>query len=917
MDDLSPPRKTMTVPSPSSGKLRKIQLQIINGVPVDPTGMYGFPEFIYADSELDEDYMEGNSKSKSSKKNERLNLHENKISEDETDPTPYSIAKKRGRPPKQRQHEASHEKQDKQSRTGEWQNKQINAYEKFRNNVEKQENIPKKQREKLKSKVCSSSAAENDMSPLKTIHQDINSLKKMPSSENSSPFLSLSTLSLSESLSDISSDNEVFDLQNPLINDLECKSDIVSSTCYDSSDDENNQKLTSTSVQKALERERKRSAKRSSRKQFHSISNSDSDNENKKGRSGRQKKNSSYTIVLGSGSRKKPIPSDKVNYADRSGRTAIFKFAQSGDVDSCSVLITSGADLHHQDYAGWTPLHVACLAGRLDVVRLLLMYGADVNCAGGDLDTPLHDAVSNRHIEVITELLKHGASIFAKNAHGRSPLDVAKSLHIQDEADLNVLEMLQKWEDMRKKVCERDAEGLTTLHRAAILGQSDVIKEYLSFGAGVDTRDNFGWRPLHEAASHGFFDIVELLLQHGADVNDGPKVSGVIKSPLLDAVHGCWADVVQILVDYGASVFESNEVWKILQELELEASQLKMNKTEDAIPDNDVLQEIERIRRILNETKEQEKNGTKIKIQPLFRPQMILPCIMNTINSRSQSNSLDQDFISQPRQNSVSGISDTSFPKIIFEDDSISTNSTNSKPINIKQKTSTISKNGEGSMTGGAGVPNTSINFSYHLQHQPHYATITSRNEYFAWGGLLPRDGQEFESTREERKFKATLKRLQLEQRERSNAHGFMSDIEVEKQHRIEFKDLQKQVRRFQNHSVGVDLDDWKLTHNSDEKDLDSGGEVPIKRKRGRPRKHPIPDDQRLSVSSMSQSPVQSEPAFLTCEKTSYDKQNLNTESQRNSEHSNSEKVSMTIILEDDVTDAEKSKKPRGRPPKR
>lgn len=44
-----------------------------------------------------------------------------------------------------------------------------------------------------------------------------------------------------------------------------------------------------------------------------------------------------------------------------------------------------------------------------------------------DNDTPLHDAVVNGHLRLIKLLVEKGADIHAKNAKGKSPLELASS----------------------------------------------------------------------------------------------------------------------------------------------------------------------------------------------------------------------------------------------------------------------------------------------------------------------------------------------------------------------------------------------------------------------------------------------------------------------------------------------------------
>lgn len=71
---------------------------------------------------------------------------------------------------------------------------------------------------------------------------------------------------------------------------------------------------------------------------------------------------------------------------------------------------------------------------------------------------------------------------------------------------------------------EKDSEGITALHWAAMMMRTDVCKELLSRGAEVDAvGGELQATPLHWAARNGNLYVVHLLIQHGADpgLSDG------------------------------------------------------------------------------------------------------------------------------------------------------------------------------------------------------------------------------------------------------------------------------------------------------------------------------------------------------------------------------------------------------------
>ena len=65
----------------------------------------------------------------------------------------------------------------------------------------------------------------------------------------------------------------------------------------------------------------------------------------------------------------------------------------------------------------------------------------------------------------------------------------------------------------------RDKWGSTSLVRAALVGNTNMVGILLDLGAPVNGVDKRGYMALHAAASAGHVDTVRLLLERGADIN--------------------------------------------------------------------------------------------------------------------------------------------------------------------------------------------------------------------------------------------------------------------------------------------------------------------------------------------------------------------------------------------------------------
>ena len=61
--------------------------------------------------------------------------------------------------------------------------------------------------------------------------------------------------------------------------------------------------------------------------------------------------------------------------------------------------------------------------------------------------------------------------------------------------------------------------GRVDIHKAAELGNIEVVKQHIAAGTDVNAKDDWGGTPLHYAASGGHKEIVELLIAKGAAVN--------------------------------------------------------------------------------------------------------------------------------------------------------------------------------------------------------------------------------------------------------------------------------------------------------------------------------------------------------------------------------------------------------------
>jgi ankyrin repeat protein len=121
---------------------------------------------------------------------------------------------------------------------------------------------------------------------------------------------------------------------------------------------------------------------------------------------------------------------------DEFGRSELHYAAAEGDVDKAQTALAAGADVNLADKGGWTPLHAAAQSQSAPVVGLLVKRGADVHAMDRHGNTPLWRAVfAYRNDPATIEALRAaGADPFKKNAHGISPLSLARTIANYDVA---------------------------------------------------------------------------------------------------------------------------------------------------------------------------------------------------------------------------------------------------------------------------------------------------------------------------------------------------------------------------------------------------------------------------------------------------------------------------------------------------
>jgi uncharacterized protein len=115
---------------------------------------------------------------------------------------------------------------------------------------------------------------------------------------------------------------------------------------------------------------------------------------------------------------------------DDYGRTPLHQAVIAGDFNALIKLLDSGSEKNTQDDNGWTALHFATQNRHSTIVMELLKRGADSNLVDSHGNSPLWTAVMNARgdFAIVKMLLMSQTNPDHKNAHGRSPRDIANTI---------------------------------------------------------------------------------------------------------------------------------------------------------------------------------------------------------------------------------------------------------------------------------------------------------------------------------------------------------------------------------------------------------------------------------------------------------------------------------------------------------
>ena len=248
---------------------------------------------------------------------------------------------------------------------------------------------------------------------------------------------------------------------------------------------------------------------------------------------------------------------------DADGRTALGHAASLGSKEMVRHLlllesrVTDGSHRAQslvtlRDAGGCAPIHNAIDARHCEVIEELLKAGTPFDLRSECNQFPLLAYAASEDEAVVACLLKHlpAKMLDQKNVNGKTAMHIAAEqskpgilrrlmkagcrtdlpsnagntpLHLaarRSEADCaRMLISVSTFE----KINAVNGRGETALHRAAMAGNIETVRQLIKAGAKIDLPDGHGWTALATATDQGHLQIIKYLLKHEANPDFGNK----------------------------------------------------------------------------------------------------------------------------------------------------------------------------------------------------------------------------------------------------------------------------------------------------------------------------------------------------------------------------------------------------------
>lgn len=183
-----------------------------------------------------------------------------------------------------------------------------------------------------------------------------------------------------------------------------------------------------------------------------------------------------------------------VNQVDKEGNTALMEAVRNTDLNVLKLILNNTKNINQVNLKGTSALAQAVAYGSPEVVSFLLNNKANSNIVDKDGNNlayylvqsyqPLRDGQKNDFTEKLTIIKNAGVNFAAPQQDGNSIYHIAVAKN-----DVNLLKQL---DGLNINIDTKNNEGVTALHKAALVAKDDAVLKYLvSKGAKKDVLTDF------------------------------------------------------------------------------------------------------------------------------------------------------------------------------------------------------------------------------------------------------------------------------------------------------------------------------------------------------------------------------------------------------------------------------------------
>ncbi|WP_278036066.1 ankyrin repeat domain-containing protein [Flavobacterium nitratireducens] len=194
-----------------------------------------------------------------------------------------------------------------------------------------------------------------------------------------------------------------------------------------------------------------------------------------------------------------------INKTDNDGNTALMNAASSRESDALELLVSKVKDINLKNTKGESALSLAVQNGTPKAVELLLSQKADINVVDKDGNNLGYYLIQSYRPQMLGGGRGPEASTTPKEDPFATKLKLLQDngLHLaeaqKDGSSLyhfavlkNDITLLKKLADLNIDINAKNKNGLTALHKAAMIAKNDAILKYLlSIGAKKDIKTDF------------------------------------------------------------------------------------------------------------------------------------------------------------------------------------------------------------------------------------------------------------------------------------------------------------------------------------------------------------------------------------------------------------------------------------------